>query len=45
MYTKECPICKRKFEGFTEKQVNHFIDIHMISKHRNLIEIHTVGEK
>ena len=30
---KSCDICKKKFEGTTEKQVDFQIAVHKISKH------------
>ena len=39
MIVKECRYCMQSFEGYTEKQVNHILLMHIISKHEDKIHL------
>jgi len=39
MFEKRCEFCDKVFEGFSEKQVDNFLIQHIVSKHREFVEV------
>lgn len=35
MISKECNVCKKKIEGYTEHQIDHLMRVHKMTKHEN----------
>lgn len=44
MIKKKCPYCNKEYEGFSEKQVDHFINLHILSKHKEKIQMKGGGK-
>jgi len=39
MEKKKCPFCEKEIEGYTEKQVEYLMQQHILSKHKDKIEV------
>jgi len=39
MITKKCKFCDKEIEGYTEKQVDYLMMQHMLSKHKEKLEV------
>ena len=44
MEKKRCKYCNKEIEGFTEKQVEHLMNQHLISKHDDKVKLSEVKE-
>jgi len=42
MKKKKCKYCDKVIEGFTDKQVEHLMNQHMISVHKDKVELREI---